>query len=214
MAENTIFAGTYTDDHPDTRPDPVFSPDIVAILHAAGIKTVAAGQSCDATLTVATTIEPRGKKFTEAVTGVKRYCYSGVNITSDWLLENNDAKLQFNLKKQRGTKDTQLFCIEHGTYADELAFVMHSGLDKLWGAQILIPMLDVNQHVMNQNAIYLAGAGGRHRVDAVPALFAYLDDPDLSDEALSALKTITGKNLHIDLFAWTTWWESQATPTP
>lgn len=215
LSEQTVFTGTYAAEHPDAVPQPVFSANIVAVMHAAGIQTMPAGGACDATLLVGVSIDPRGKQFTEAVSGQKRYCYSGVNIDTTWQLLQGDAHLKFDLKKQRGTRDTQIVCIREGKYDEELGLVMHTGLDRIWGASLLTPMLQVYDRQMNRDAIYLAGAGGRHRIDAVPALFPYLSDPDLSDNALSALKTITGKGFVNDLYTWTSWWEQQAlTPTP
>lgn len=215
VSEQTSFIGTYAAENPAAIPQPVLSADILAVMHAAGIKTVAAGGTCDATLQITTTIDPRGKQFTEAVSGLRRYCYSGVNVDSAWLVTQGDTHLTFNLKKQRGTRETQITCNREGTYDDELALVMHTGLDRLWGAAALTPMLQIYNREMNRNAIYLAGAGGRHRMDTVPALLTYLSDPDLADNALSALKTITGKGFTNDLYTWTTWWEDKSTaPTP
>jgi hypothetical protein len=217
LSEQTTFTGTFATDHPTDTPEKLLSDSVLAAMHAAGIRTVKDG-ACDATLTIATTIDPRGKQFTEAITGTRRYCYSGVTINSDWLLTQGTTQLKFNLKKMRGTVDHPLYCTAPGRYHAELAFMAHTGLNKLWGAQILIPMLQINDLEMNNNAIYLAGASGRYSMDAVPALIPYLENPDHAVEALSALKTITGKGFRNDSYAWKTWWQTSqsgtATPTP
>ncbi len=213
LKENTTYIGTYISEHPDEIPDAVFSPQVLGILHAAGIMTSIVGEPCDATLSVSTTIEPRGKQFVEAVTNIKRYCYSGVNIDSNWLLQQGDTKLTFNLKKSRGTVDKPLYCVKTSTHQKELDSVVHSALHRLLGTAALHPMLLVDNPTMNDNAIQLAGADGRKSMAVVPDLIGYLDHPDHQRKAWSALKTITGKGFSENKSEWRNWWQTTVEST-
>lgn len=212
--EVTTFIGTYAIDHPEAVPEPVFSEQVLGILHAAGIQTMPVGESCDGTLNITTSVDPRGKLFSEATTNLKRYCYSGVNINSDWVLEQGEKNLKFNIKKTRGTLDRPLYCIPLSAYHSELTHMVHTGLNTLWGMAAVIPMLEIDDPIMNENAIQMAGASGRRGLPAVPALISYLGDADHDEKALSALKTITGKNFRYDATAWKNWWLSTITVTP
>jgi hypothetical protein len=214
LDEQITYIGTYAKENPQNTPETAFTPQIMALMHAMGIRTTPAPGSCDALLTIQTSIEPRGKTFLEAVTGVRRMCYSGVQITSKWELVQDKFKKNFSLTEQRGTVDHPLTCEAISQYQREMVTLIYTGISKLWGGNILPEMLRVNDPNVNELAIQLAGAGGRHSQQAIPGLIAFLDHPDLGVKAYRALKTITGKGYVKEAYLWKQWWDTQLTITP
>jgi hypothetical protein len=207
------FTGTYAADHPDAIPDLLFNDQVLGLLHAAGIKTAVPSGPCDATLTVAFTIEPKGRSFPEAITNIKSYSYNALNISSDWTLSQDKIQLKFNLKKVKGGPDKPLYCQPITPYQTDVKTLVHAGLNKLWGPAILKSMLLIADPETNNQAIELAGASGSTALAAVPQIIPYLEDPDHSNDALHALKTITGKGYRNDMIAWQEWWQTQVTKT-
>jgi hypothetical protein len=208
------FTGTYTTDHPDAIPDPPFTDQILGLLHAAGIKTASPAGPCDAALAVSFTVEPKGRSFPEAITNIRRYCYTSLTISSDWTLSQDKIQLKFSLKKVKGGSDKPIYCQPITPYQADVKALVHAGLNKLWGPAILKPMLLIADPETNDQAIDLAGASGSAALDAVPEIIPYLEDPDQSNDALHALKTITGKGYRNDRNAWQEWWQAQVTKTP
>ena len=214
LDEQMTYSGTYAKENPQKTPETAFTPQAIALLQAMGIRTAPATGSCDALLTIQTSVEPRGKTFVEAVTGVRRMCYSGVQITSKWELVQDKFKKSFSLTEQRGTVDHPLTCDAISQYQREMVTLTYTGIHKLWGGNVLPEMLRVNDPYVNELAIQLAGAGGRHSQLAIPRLIEFLDHPDLGVKAYRALKTITGKGYVKEAYLWKQWWDTQLTITP
>lgn len=216
LMEDIRFDGTFASENPEKTPEAGLSPQVISILHAMGIQTPPQLDLCDATLTIQTNVEPRGKSFSEAVTGNKRMCYTGVQIKSKWELVQGDRKKSFALTEERGTQDHPLYCAPISEYQTELTALMYTGLNKLWGGGVLPGMLQVDDPTVNELAIQLAGAGGRRSLPAIPELIKYLDHPDLGYKAYRALKTITGRGFIKEAYLWQQWWDEQLvlTSTP
>jgi hypothetical protein len=214
LNEQIVFAGSYAKDHPDDHPADGFTPQVKAIMRKIGIQAVSPGTVCDATLSVKVEVEPRGKSFVEAVSGTRRMCYTGVEVRSSWELTQSESKKAFTLTEKRGAVDHPLYCAPISQYQNELTTVIYSGINKLWGDAALPGMLQVDDPVVNDLAIELAAAGGRHSQAVVPDLITFLDNPDLGVKAYWALKTITGKGYLKEAYLWKQWWDTQLTITP
>lgn len=210
LDEQSSFNGSFADENPQEKPVEAFNAQVRAILESVGIQTNQNLGDCDATLQVQITITPRGKLFPEAITGKRRMCYSGVEISSTWELTKADRKKSFPLNTRRGTVDHPIYCASQTHYQQELTEITYTGLHKLWGGAVLPGMLQVDDPIVNELGIQLAAAGGRHSQAVIPDLITYIDNPDLGIQAYRALKTITGKGFNKQTYLWQSWWDEQS----